>query len=144
MWWAIAAVLLGIVEVFTVILVFGMVAVAALVAAALAFFGLDVIWQVVAFVVSAVALLALVRPVARRHLRAPPAARTGVAALVGSTAVVVERVDAHSGRIKLAGEIWSARAYDATQVIEPGATVDVIEIQGATALVYGSYGPRTL
>jgi membrane protein implicated in regulation of membrane protease activity len=55
--------------------------------------------------------------------------------------LVLERVDAHSGRVKLGGEIWTARSYDEEQVLEPGQSVDVIEIKGATALVYGSEAP---
>jgi membrane protein implicated in regulation of membrane protease activity len=91
---------------------------------------------------SAAALLGVVRPVALRHLQQPVASRTGVAALVGGRALVLERVDAHGGRVKLAGETWSARAYVDDVVIEPGESVDVIEIKGATALVYPSEGPK--
>jgi membrane protein implicated in regulation of membrane protease activity len=40
------------------------------------------------------------------------------------------------GRIRLAGEIWSAQPYDDTVTIEPGETVDVLQIKGATALVH--------
>jgi membrane protein implicated in regulation of membrane protease activity len=64
-----------------------------------------------------------------------PETRTGVAALVGSRAVVIERVDGDGGRVKLAGEVWSARSYDGHAVLEPGQSVDVIQIEGATALV---------
>jgi membrane protein implicated in regulation of membrane protease activity len=58
-----------------------------------------------------------------------------VAALVGSRAVVLQRVDAHGGQVKIGGEIWTARAYDEDQVLEPGTRVDVLKIDGATALV---------
>ena len=66
----------------------------------------------------------------------PIAMRTGTAALVGASGVVVEQVDLHGGRVKIGGEVWSARAIDETQVLEPGTPVQVAEIQGATALVY--------
>jgi membrane protein implicated in regulation of membrane protease activity len=82
-----------------------------------------------------VAMLGVVRPVALRHLRQAPEERTGVAALVGRQAVVLERIDGHSGRVKLAGEVWSARSYDPSHAIEPGRTVDVVSIEGATAVV---------
>jgi len=62
--------------------------------------------------------------------------RTGTAALVGGDALVVERVDATGGRVKIGGEVWSARAFDSAQVLEPGSRVQVAEIEGATALVY--------
>jgi len=66
----------------------------------------------------------------------PPALRTGTAALEGSKAVVLQRVDANGGRVRIGGEEWSARAYMDDQVLEPGARVEVVKIEGATALVY--------
>ena len=80
---------------------------------------------------------AFLRPVARRHLRQPPSTRTGTAALVGRTAIVLERIanDEGAGAVKLEGEVWTARAYDDEQVIEAGKRVHVVEIRGAIALV---------
>lgn len=140
-WWVIGAVLLVIIEVTTLDLTFVMLGTGALAGAVVAAVGGGAALSIGAAIITSVALLAVVRPVALRHLRNPPEIRTGVAALVGSRAVVLERVDAQSGRIKLGGEVWSARSYDDTQVIEPGSTVDVIEIKGATALVYESEAP---
>jgi membrane protein implicated in regulation of membrane protease activity len=136
--WLVAAAVLAGLEVLTLTLVLGLVAGAAVLAAAVAIAGGDVAWQVATFALASAGLLVFVRPIARHHLVSqPPAIRTGVAALVGNPAVVIERVDAHGGRVKLAGELWSARSYDPMQVLEPGTPVDVIEIEGATALVYG-------
>ena len=72
---------------------------------------------------------------AKRHLRTPGALRTGTAALVGGKALVLQRVDRDGGQVKLAGEVWSARAYDEDDTYEPGARVEVMKIDGATALV---------
>jgi membrane protein implicated in regulation of membrane protease activity len=66
----------------------------------------------------------------------PALARTGTAALVGTKATVLQRVDANSGRVRIGGEEWSARSYFEEQVLEPGARVEVAQIQGATALVF--------
>jgi membrane protein implicated in regulation of membrane protease activity len=66
----------------------------------------------------------------------PAALRTGTAALEGARAVVVQRVDANGGRVRIGGEEWSARAYMDDQVFEPGARVEVVKIEGATALVF--------
>ena len=66
----------------------------------------------------------------------PRAIRTGSAALVGAPAVVLQRVDADGGRVRIGGEEWSARAFMPDQVLEPGMRVEVAEIEGATALVY--------
>jgi membrane protein implicated in regulation of membrane protease activity len=91
----------------------------------------------VAFVVTTGLLLSVARPVARRQLYTPQASRTGVAALIGRTAMVVERIDngAQTGLVKLEGELWTARAWDEDEVLEAGRRVHVIEIRGATALV---------
>jgi len=135
--WCIVAVLLTIGEIFTPGLFFlGPVAVAAIAAAVAAAIGAGWAIELVVFVAGAAASLAVLRPIARRHLHLPISMRTGAAALVGAPAVVVERVDAQGGRVKIGGEIWTARALDGDQVLEPGTNVQVAEIQGATALVY--------
>ena len=92
--------------------------------------------QVAVALAVAVSLLWLLRPVALRHLhRSTPQLRTGVARLVGADAVVLERVGPDAGRVKLDGEVWSARSYDGASVFESGAGVSVLQIDGATALV---------
>jgi membrane protein implicated in regulation of membrane protease activity len=133
-WLIVAAALVG-VEIFSLTLLFGPLAVAALVAALVAAIGLGVVVQLAVFAIAAVATLVVVRPLARAHLRTPAHVRTGTAALVGATAVVLERVDGAGGTVKLAGETWSARPYDGERMFEPGERVSVLEIQGATALV---------
>lgn len=136
--WLIAAGILGILEAVAPVLVFGMLAVAALAGLVVALLGLPFGWQLLAFALAAIATLGIVRPVVRRATRPRGFERTGLSKLVGQDALVVERVDAHDGRVKLRGQIWSARSYDPTLVLEPGCTVQVIEIDGATALVYGT------
>lgn len=135
--WCIVAVLLTIGEIVTPGLFFlGPVAIAAVAAAIAAAVGGGWVAELIVFVAGTAASLGFLRPIARRHLHMPIAMRTGTAALVGASAVVVERVDAHGGRVKIGGEIWSARTLDGEQVLEPGTNVHVAEIQGATALVY--------
>jgi membrane protein implicated in regulation of membrane protease activity len=134
-WWLIGAAALGIPLVITAMPEFGMLAVGAIAAAALAGLGFGVTIQVLSFIVVSVALIAVVRPIAARHSRQRPELRTGVDALKGKQAVVLERVDASGGRIKLAGEIWSARALDTSRTYEEGQEVDVVDIEGATAIV---------
>jgi membrane protein implicated in regulation of membrane protease activity len=133
--WAIAAGALAAGEIMTLGLFLGPIAVAAALAAIVAAAGVGVELQVAVFAVAAVASLAVIRPVALRHMRTPGRLRTGTAALVGTRAVVLERVDADRGQVKIGGEIWTARAYDEDDVFEPGARVDVMKIDGATALV---------
>ncbi|HYF72839.1 MAG TPA: NfeD family protein, partial [Nocardioides sp.] len=87
--------------------------------------------------VASVAMLALVRPSLVARLHQGPELQLGTSKLVGQRAVVTERITGLSvGRIKLAGETWSAAPYDEHVTIEPGATVEVFEIRGATAYVH--------
>jgi membrane protein implicated in regulation of membrane protease activity len=135
--WSIVAVLLVVGEIVTPGLFFlGPVALAAVAAAIAAALGAAFWLQFAVFAVSSFAALALLRPIARRHLHMPRAIRTGSAALVGAPAVVLKRVDANGGLVRIGGEEWSARAYVPDQVLEPGERVEVAEIEGATALVY--------
>ncbi|MFJ6728919.1 MULTISPECIES: NfeD family protein [unclassified Streptomyces] len=134
-WWLVGAVALGIPLVVTAMPEFGMFAVGAVAAAITASLGFDVVAQVLVFVVVSVALIAVVRPIAARHNAQRPRFASGVDALKGRQAVVLERVDGSGGRIKLAGEVWSARALDGDRAYEVGQEVDVVEIEGATAIV---------
>ncbi|MER6227440.1 NfeD family protein [Streptomyces sp. 900105755] len=135
-WWLVVAAALGIPLVVTAMPEFGMFAVGAVAAAGTAGLGAGTVIQVLVFVVVSVALIAVVRPIANRHAAQRPQLATGVDALKGRQAVVLERVDGGAdGRIKLAGEIWSARALDPDRAYEVGQEVDVVEIEGATAIV---------
>ncbi|MCK2242203.1 MULTISPECIES: NfeD family protein [unclassified Crossiella] len=134
--WLVAGVLLLAAEVLSGDFVLLMIGVAALAAAGSAAV-IDVLWvDVAVFAVSSVVLLAAVRPALRRRMLAGDHVKTNVEALVGGKAVVLSTVDAHGGQVKLSGEIWSARAYDETQVIEVGRAVTVMDIAGATAVVW--------
>src|SRR5580658_6838337 len=110
--WLIVAVVLGVAELLTTTLAFGLIAVAAVVAAVVGAFHVDLPFQLAAFVVAAGAGLGF----------------------------VLEEVTEHSGRVRIDGEEWSSRAYDESLVIPVGTKVDVMQIRGATALVY----PREL
>jgi membrane protein implicated in regulation of membrane protease activity len=133
--WAIAAGALAAGEVVTLGFFLGPLALAAVVAAIVAAAGGGAELQVAFFLVFTVASLGFIRPIAKRHIRTPARLRSGTAALVGTRAVVLERVDGDRGQVKIGGEIWTARAYDEDEVFEPGARVDVMKIDGATALV---------
>ncbi|MCW7944665.1 membrane protein [Streptomyces hygroscopicus] len=135
LWWLIGAAGLGIGLVITAMPELGMLAVGAIAAAVVGGLGGDAVLQVVVFAVVSVALIAVVRPIAARHGAQRPQLATGIDALKGRQAVVLERVDGNGGRIKLAGEIWSARALNTELTYEVGQEVDVVDIEGATAIV---------
>jgi membrane protein implicated in regulation of membrane protease activity len=135
--WLVVGAALIVAEIFTttfVLLMFGLGAFAAAGAAAL---GAGVPVQAAVFAaVSALSLLA-VRPTLKRYMRRDVRdTQMGVEALEGSMALVIEAVDHDSGQIKIDGEMWRARPYDATQTFAVGDRVRVIEIKGATAMVW--------
>jgi membrane protein implicated in regulation of membrane protease activity len=134
--WALLAVALAVGELLTPGLFFlGPVALAAAAATLAALLGAGTIGSLLVFIGGSLASLGVLRPIARRHLRQPAISRTGTDALVGRQALVTQRVDARGGRVRIGGEEWSARAYVGDQVLEAGQTVDIIQIEGATALV---------
>jgi membrane protein implicated in regulation of membrane protease activity len=134
-WWMIAAGVLAVGEILTLGFFLGPIAVAAVAAAIVALAGAGLAVQWIVFIAVSAASLVVLRPIARRHLRTPGRLRSGTAALIGARAVVLERVDQDGGQVKIGGEIWTARAFDEDHAFEPGTRVQVMKIDGATALV---------
>jgi membrane protein implicated in regulation of membrane protease activity len=135
--WAGAAVLLGVAEMLSLDLVLIMIAVGAVGGMVMALLGAPVAAQVLVAAGVSVAMLGLVRPALAKRLHGGPELTLGHGKLVGQRAVVTEEITDHQhGRIKLAGEIWSAAPYDENVTITPGETVEVLEIKGATAYVH--------
>jgi len=137
--WVGVALVLAAIEAATVDFVFIMLAAGALASAVAAAFGASFPVQIVVGVVVAVALLLLVRPWVKRRFNDNAAASTiGAVSLVGRQAWVLQTVTATDGRVKLAGETWSARLAEGTAPATPGQQVRVVSIQGATAIVAGN------
>jgi membrane protein implicated in regulation of membrane protease activity len=134
-WWLIAAGVLAVGEIATLGFFLGLIAVAATLAAVVALAGAGLAIQWVVFIAASLGSVLVLRPIARRHLRTPASLRTGTAALVGGPATVLQRVDRDGGQVKIGGEVWSARSYDDDDSFEPGTRVEVMQIDGATALV---------
>ena len=139
--WLIIAAVLGTAELMTATFDLLLLAVAGLAAAGMAGLGLGIGLQLLAFAVTAGAMITLVRPVARRHLMSHPQLRSGVAALIGREAVVLTPCGRDPGRVRIGGEEWSARSYDPDLEIPTGTRVDVFAIEGATALVHPQEDP---
>ncbi len=134
--WLVLAAVLGVAEIMTTTLAFGLIAVGAVVAGVVGVAGGGLPFQLLAFGVASAAGLGVVRPIAVRHIKQPPLLRTGTSALVGRSAKVVEEVTDDGGKVRIGGELWSARPYDESQVIPVGSSVNVFAIEGATALVH--------
>jgi membrane protein implicated in regulation of membrane protease activity len=136
--WVVVAALLAIGELLTPGLFFlGPVALAAVAAALVALLGAGSVVSVLVFIAGSIASLAVLRPIARSHIKLPALSRTGTDALVGRKATVTRRVDGLGGGVRIGGEEWTARSFLDGEVYAEGATVDVVKIEGATALVAG-------
>lgn len=136
LFWFVGAMVLGIVEVFTLDLTFAMLAGGAIAGGAAALLGLP--WWVCVIIACAVAALLLfsLRPFLLHSIRAKGAViETNAAALAGLAGRTLDEITEFAGRIKLAGEVWSARTQDDAPAIPEGAEVVVLEIRGATAIV---------
>lgn len=131
---------------FTATLYLIMFAAGAFAAAGTAALGADMTVQALVFALVSALTVAGLRPVIRRHQM--PAVESGdapfgVEAIEGATALVLERVDAEHGMVKIDGEVWTARSYDGTDTYEPGERVQVIKVRGATAMVWHHGAPRS-
>ncbi|GEA90213.1 membrane protein [Cellulomonas cellasea] len=136
LWWVGGATLLAIAEILSLDLILLMLAAGALAGAGAALLGADVAVQIITAIVASVLLLFALRPWLLRHLRQrTPLVETNAAALVGRPAIVVATTTELGGRVKLAGEVWSARTAAEDVTYPPGAEVRVTSIDGATAVV---------
>ena len=134
-YWMIAAGVLAVGEIVSFSFFLGPLAVAAVLAAAAGLLGAGVGIQILVFILGSAASLLVLRPIARRHLTQTPRTRTGAAALIGESALVLEEVSRDGGQVKIGGEVWTARTYAHDDVVPAGRRVQVLKIEGATALV---------
>ena len=133
--WLGLAMLLGVLELFSLDLVLLMLASGAVVGMVVALAGAGLPIQILAAAAASIGMLALVRPNVVRKLHSGPTLKQGHEALIGEEGFTVAEITERGGQIKVAGEIWTARPYDETAVIPVGAKVRVYEIRGATAYV---------
>jgi membrane protein implicated in regulation of membrane protease activity len=135
--WLALSIALGVAEMFSLDLILAMLAVGAVVGMVAALVGLPVFVQVLAALAASVAMLAFVRPAFVKRLHAGPELALGHGKLVGTRGLVTEEITGLApGRIKAAGEIWTALPYDENLRIAPGETVEILQIKGATAYVH--------
>lgn len=139
MLWAVLGVVLVIAEAFTATFVLLMIAAGAFAAAVAAALGAPVVAQALIFGAVSALSIWLLRPIIRRHFLptvTDPERMDGVKALEGVGGEVLEQVTTEAGLVRVEGELWSARAFDATQVIEPGEQIRIIEVRGTIAMVW--------
>ncbi len=135
--WLGLTIVLGVAEMFSLDLILIMLAAGALVGMIAAILDLHVAIQILAASAASVAALAAVRPTMIKRLHGGPELSLGHGKLVGKQGIVTEDISGlAAGRIKLAGEFWTAEPYDETTNIAAGETVEVLAIRGATAVVH--------
>ncbi|HEY3607087.1 MAG TPA: NfeD family protein [Pseudonocardiaceae bacterium] len=135
--WLIIGVILVLAEMLSGAFVLVMLGGAALIAALVASIGAGALVSGIVFAAVAAGGITLARPALVRHMHLGEHVKTNIDALVGGKAVVLATVNAHTGQVKINGEVWSARSYDETEVLEPGRSVTIMNISGATAVVWG-------
>jgi membrane protein implicated in regulation of membrane protease activity len=135
--WLALSIALGVAEMFSLDLILAMLAAGALIGMVTALLGLPVFLQILAALGASIAMLAFVRPTFVKRLHSGPELALGHGKLVGTRGMVTEEITGLApGRIKAAGEIWTALPYDENLRIAPGETVEILQIKGATAYVH--------
>ena len=135
--WLGLTIVLGVAEMFSLDLILIMLAAGALVGMLAAVLDQHIAIQILAASAASVAALAMVRPTMVKRLHGGPELSLGHGKLVGRQGIVTEDISGLSaGRIKLAGEFWTAEPYDDTTSIKAGETVEVLAIRGDTAVVH--------
>lgn len=135
LWWFLIALALAVIEVISVDLFFLTLAIAAGAAGIASFFGLGLWWQITIFAIVSLILLLTLRPWAKKLLeKSVPNTKLNFQALLGQSAVVEETVSAEDGRVRLAGDTWTAITHDGV-MLPVGTVTYVVEIKGATVVV---------
>jgi membrane protein implicated in regulation of membrane protease activity len=136
--WIVLGIVFAVAEAFTVTLFLIMFAAGAFAAAAAAGLGAPALVQVLVFALVSALSIGAIRPAIRRHQDSEPGGGEtfGVQAIEGSSATVLDEVDADHGTVKIDGELWTARSFDGIDVYRPGERVRVIKVRGVTAYVW--------
>ena len=135
--WLGLTVLLGVAEMFSLDLVLAMLATGAAAGLVTSLFTDLVVVQFLVAILTSLGMLALVRPNLVAKLQTGPELRLGHTKLIGTQGMVTRTITALApGEVKLSGQEWTAQPYDETLTIEPGETVEVLDIRGATAYVH--------
>jgi membrane protein implicated in regulation of membrane protease activity len=136
--WLVLAAVLGIAELASLDFTLLMLAAGAVAAAGVGLVAPGLLWlQIIVGLAAAVAMLVVIRPALVRKMHHHGELKTGIAHVVGKSGVVVKEISPDGGgSIRLSGELWTARPYDGQSTIAPGSRVEVMEIDGATAVVY--------
>ena len=88
--------------------------------------------------------MAFTRPALRRAVGRTTGIRTGVDAMQGRIGVVVRPIaELQPGQVKVGGETWTARSFYDGESIPEGARIEVVRVEGVTALVISAPSPHS-
>ncbi len=138
--WMFLAILLIVIEIFTIGFVIGSLGLAAFFTAIVAYIGFPIEFQFIVFIVSSLVIFFMLRPFAKKYLAPKKKVETNVQGLIGRKAVVIETIDnfRQTGRVKIDGDDWRART-ETQEVIPAGREVVIKVVDGATLIVTSSY-----
>ena len=133
--WLGLMVLFLVIEATTVTMVSLWFAGGALAALAVAAMDGSFLLQIIAFALVSTVMLALLRPIARKHFT-PKLTRTNVDSIIGTEGYVTSDIDnvAATGTVKLGAMEWTARSVTGEK-ISTGTLVKVEKIEGVKAFV---------
>lgn len=132
--WAIITLVLLIAETLTVDFLFMMFATGTLAATIVSVIAPDaLVMQIVIFGVVSVLGIGFIRPWARKHVNDSSKGESNVYAMAGQIGHALTDIDTKAGRVKIGGDVWSAKTYG--PAIAEGATVVVKNVEGARAIV---------
>ncbi len=129
-------IILLVIEILTVGLTTIWFAGGALAAMAASFFGVDLVWQIIIFLVVSFILLIFTRPWAVKHLNRKRV-RTNYESEIGKIIRITERVDnlSQTGKSIVDGQEWTVRAKEDTEILEKGETAVVVAVSGVKLIV---------
>ncbi|MDK8869075.1 NfeD family protein [Corynebacterium macclintockiae] len=138
--WLIAAGLLFLGELLVADMSLLMLGTAAAITAGVAVVDIPVWAEILVFGVASVALILAIRPMLRRRLlKNSQEHKFDDSELAGKRAKVIEPVSDQAqsgGMVRVAGELWSARSANPGDTYSAGESVQVLSIDGTTAVVW--------
>lgn len=138
--WLIAAGLLFLGELLVADMSLLMLGTAAAITAGVAVVDIPVWAEILVFGVASVALILAIRPMLRRRLlKNSQEHKFDDSELTGKRAEVIEPVSDQAqsgGMVRVAGELWSARSANPGDKYSAGESVQVLSIDGTTAVVW--------
>lgn len=134
--WLIAGIALVCLEMLSMDLVLVMLAAGCASGMVVALLGGPFVAAMLVAVGVSLAFLVFLRPPIVHRLHSGPTLVSGAPGLVGQRGLVLEPMsDTSPGRVRIGGDVWTARPAVDGELIEEGVSVDVVDIKGATAYV---------